>query len=93
MTAVTTAYRADIRMHIVGGGDATPYRRRAEALGIMDVCVWNGAGSHEDVQRLMQMANVFLFTSVAEGTPHVVLEAIANHLPVFALIRADRGMP
>ena len=91
LMAVATAYRADIRLHIVGGGDAASYRRQAEALGIMDVCVWHGTVSHEEVQRLMQMADVFLFTSVGEGTPHVVLEAIANHLPVLCFDTCGQG--
>ena len=91
LMAAATAYRADIRLHIVGGGNAAPYRRQAEVLGIMDICVWHGAVSHEEVQRLMQMADVFLFTSVAEGTPHVVLEAIANHLPVLCFDTCGQG--
>lgn len=91
LKAVAMVYRADIRLHIVGGGDDTPYRMQAEALGIMDLCVWHGAVSHDEVQRLMQMSDVFLFTSVAEGTPHVVLEAIANHLPVLCFDTCGHG--
>ena len=91
LKAVAMAYRADIRLHIVGGGDDTLYRMQAEALGIMDLCVWHGAVSHDEVQRLMQMSNVLLFTSVAEGTPHVVLEAIANHLPVLCFDTCGHG--
>ena len=34
---------------------------------------------------------MFLFTSVAEGTPHVVLEAIANHLPVLCFDTCGQG--
>ena len=37
------------------------------------------------------MSDVFLFTSVAEGTPHVVLEAIANHLPVLCFDTCGHG--
>lgn len=91
LEAVAIAYRNDIRLHIVGGGDAAPYRLHAESLGIMDICVWNGAVSHEEVQRLMQLSDLFLFTSVAEGTPHVVLEAIANHLPVLCFDTCGQG--
>ena len=91
LKAVAMAYRADIRLHIVGGGDDAPYRMQAEQLGIMDLCVWHGAVSHDEVQRLMQMSDVFLFTSVAEGTPHVVLEAIANHLPVLCFDTCGHG--
>ena len=91
LKTVATAYRADIRLHIVGGGYDAPYRMQAEQLGIMDLCVWHGAVSHDEVQRLMQMSDVFLFTSVAEGTPHVVLEAIANHLPVLCFDTCGQG--
>ena len=91
LKAVAAAYRDDIRLHVVGGGDAAPYKMRAEALGIRDICVWHGAVSHEEVQGLMQMADVFLFTSVAEGTPHVVLEAIANQLPVLCFDTCGQG--
>ena len=69
------------RLHIVGGGDSAFYQQMAEGLGIADQCVWHGAVSHDEVQKLMQASDVFFFTSVAEGTPHVVLEAIGNHSP------------
>lgn len=91
LRSVAATYKDDIRLHIVGGGDAAPYKMRAEALGIRDICVWHGVVSHEEVQRLMQMADVFLFTSVAEGTPHVVLEAIANQLPVLCFNTCGQG--
>ena len=39
----------------------------------------------------MQQADVFFFTSVAEGTPHVVLEAIGNNLPVICFDTCGHG--
>ena len=39
----------------------------------------------------MQKSDVFFFTSVAEGTPHVVLEAIGNNLPVVCLDTCGQG--
>ena len=53
----------------------------AKELGVESQCIWYGAVSHEKVQLLMQESDLLFFTSVAEGTPHVVLEAIANNLP------------
>lgn len=91
LKAIAIAYRADMRLHIVGGGDATSYRMQAESLGIKDICVWHGSVSHDQVQRLMQLSDVLLFTSVAEGTPHVVLEAIANKLPVLCFDTCGQG--
>ena len=39
----------------------------------------------------MQKSDVFFFTSVAEGTPHVVLEAIGNNLPVVCFDTCGQG--
>lgn len=79
------------RLHIVGGGDAAFYQQMAEGLGIADQCVWHGMVSHDEVQKLMQASDIFFFTSVAEGTPHVVLEAIGNNLPVVCFDTCGQG--
>lgn len=79
------------RLHIVGGGDAASYQQMAEGMGIADRCVWHGEVSHDEVQKLMQASDVFFFTSVAEGTPHVVLEAIGNNLPVVCFDTCGQG--
>ncbi len=39
----------------------------------------------------MQQSDIFFFTSVAEGTPHVVLEAIGNNLPVVCFDTCGQG--
>ena len=80
-----------VRFHIVGGGNAEYYQQLAIDLDIADLCVWHGSVSHEEVQVLMQNADVFFFTSVAEGTPHVVLEAIGNNLPVVCFDTCGQG--
>ena len=81
----------NIRLHIVGGGDAEPYKQLANTLGIKDKCIWHGAVSHDEVQSIMQNSDVFFFTSVAEGTPHVVLEAIGNNLPIVCFDTCGQG--
>lgn len=85
------AYRSDLRLHVVGGGDISSYQDVAKNLGVMDNCVWHGAVSHDKVQELMQQSDLFFFTSVAEGTPHVVLEAIGNNLPVLCFDTCGHG--
>lgn len=80
-----------LRLHIVGGGDAESYQSLAESYGIADKCIWHGAVSHDEVQNIMQNSDVFFFTSVAEGTPHVVLEAIGNNLPVVCFDTCGQG--
>ncbi|MDE6151696.1 MAG: glycosyltransferase family 4 protein, partial [Prevotella sp.] len=79
---LTDAEFADVRLHIVGDGNQTKYRLLAQKLGIQDNINWYGKMSHDDVQSMMRTHSLLLFTSIAEGTPHVVLEAIANRLPV-----------
>ena len=91
LQSVAIADNENIRLHIVGGGDAEPYKQLANTLGIKDKCIWHGAVSHDEVQSIMQNSDVFFFTSVAEGTPHVVLEAIGNNLPVVCFDTCGQG--
>lgn len=48
-----------------------------------------GAVSLDEVQRIMQNSDVFFFTSVVEGTPHVVLET--NNLPIVCFDTCGQG--
>ena len=91
LRSLASAYHSDIRLHIVGGGDASSYLEAAEALGVAGLCVWHGAVTHGEVQAIMQNADALFFTSVAEGTPHVVLEAISNGLPVLCFDTCGQG--
>lgn len=84
-----------LRFHIVGSAsnveDVERYKAMAESLGISDICHWHGWISHDEVQVLMRMSKLLMFTSVSEGTPHVVLEAIANRLPVVCFDICGQG--
>lgn len=74
-----------IEFHIVGGGtevEEKQYKKLAYELGIDLICHWHGVIKNEEVQKLMRESDLLLFTSIMEGTPHVVLEAISNCLPV-----------
>lgn len=83
----------DVCLHIVGGSleEEMPYKTIAQELGIEDLCQWHEKISHAEVQTLMQQSDLFFFTSVAEGTPHVVLEAFANSLPVLCFDTCGHG--
>ena len=80
--SVATAFHRDIRLHIVGSGNVEGYLHEAEKQGIADLCVIHGSVSHDEVLRLMRSSDLFLFTSVAEGTSTVIMEALQNDLPV-----------
>jgi glycosyltransferase involved in cell wall biosynthesis len=77
----------EIRFVIVGEGPLRPQLEdHARRLNIADrVCF---AGERQDVERVLQTASLFWLTSRWEGTPNVVLEAMASGVPVIA---ADVG--
>lgn len=81
----------NIKLHIVGRGITDKYKELALQLNVSDNCIWHGEVSHHKVQELMQSADLLFFTSVAEGTPHVVLESIANNLPVICFDVCGQG--
>lgn len=91
LRSIAKTQNPHIKLHIVGSGNSLPYQTLAKELGIETQCKWYGAVSHEEVQRIMQESDVFFFTSVAEGTPHVVLEAIGNNLPVVCFNTCGQG--
>jgi glycosyltransferase involved in cell wall biosynthesis len=84
-----------LRFHIVGDGvdgrAMLESKRLASELGISDICVWHGRVSHSRVQELMQTSDLLFFSSLIEGTSHVVLEAIANSLPVLCFDVCGHG--
>lgn len=80
-----------LRLHVVGAGDSFEYKCLAAKLKVNDSIVWHGEVSHNQVQDLMQKSDILFFTSVAEGTPHVVLEAFANGLPVVCFDTCGQG--
>ncbi len=89
--AIEAAHNNNIILHIVGGGDFSEYIKLAKQLDINNQCIFHGGVNHEEVIQMMLQSDVFLFTSVAEGTPHVVLEAIGCGLPVICFDTCGQG--
>lgn len=92
--ARTKNYRA-FRLHIVGPGtdaEVSMYKSLADKLGVNDVCTWHGRMPYLDVQKMMQEKDLFYFTSVYEGGPHVVNEAITNNLPILCFDTCGQGL-
>ena len=81
----------ELVLHIVGGGDMDFYKKKAASLGVSDRCRFHGSVTHDEVLELMCHCDLFLFTSVAEGTPHVVLEAIGCNLPILCFDTCGQG--
>jgi glycosyltransferase involved in cell wall biosynthesis len=74
--------RERIELHVLGGGPRTePWQALARRLGLVRV-FWRGQLPHEEALAAMREADVLVHTSIREGTPHVVLEAMAQGLPI-----------
>ncbi|MEE9385349.1 MAG: glycosyltransferase family 4 protein [Nannocystaceae bacterium] len=82
----------DLELHIVGEG---PERSRLEstiaALKLIDRCVLLGQADEEGVRDAMRDADLFALSSLMEGIPVVLMEAMALGLPVVA--PAVAGIP
>lgn len=73
----------DAQLWIVGDGpEGNDIRRQIEHDNLSG-CV-RLLGMREDVHRLLQAADIFLLSSVSEGIPVTVIEAMAARLPVVA---------
>lgn len=76
-------HQARLRLAIIGDGPLLPKIREQVASAGLNQVVWL-PGARQDVAELMQTFSVFAMSSIAEGTPVVILEAMATGLPVIA---------
>jgi glycosyltransferase involved in cell wall biosynthesis len=74
----------NIYLHVVGEGSEKEnrfYRDYASKFDLKNI-IWHGKVENSEVQILMKKFDIFFFTSIAEATSTVVLEAIQNKLPI-----------
>ncbi len=70
-------------LEIVGDGpDGPSCKALARSLGVADACRWHGAISHEAALDVMASCDCLMMTSLQEGTPATLMEAISLHLPI-----------
>ena len=73
--------KSRLRLAIVGEGPLLPaLRQKIELAGIADQ-VWL-PGARMDIADIMRTFSVFVLSSIAEGTPITILEAMSTGLPV-----------
>lgn len=83
MLAALRQARPDVQGLIVGDGPLRPeVEQAARAHGLSSSCRF--LGERSDVAALLVAMDVFVLTSVSEGFPFVVLEAMAMECPVVA---------
>ncbi len=77
----------DITLHICGEGNAqqtSTYKHLADDLGVSSQCKWYGKVEHHKIQKMMSESDIFFFTSIADATSTVVLEAVSSGLPILS---------
>jgi glycosyltransferase involved in cell wall biosynthesis len=81
--AILACTVADVRFLLVGGGEEE-YSLRAlvQKLDLTDRFIF--AGARDDAPQLLQIMNVFVSSSLWEGLPTVILEAMLASVPVVA---------
>jgi L-malate glycosyltransferase len=98
--ALVVSRRAEVELLLVGEG---PERSKIETL-VQQTALTNHVrflGQRTDVGRLLSAADIFLLTSLSEGIPLTVIEAMAAELPVVStrvgglaevVVQAETGM-
>lgn len=77
--------RRDVKLKVFGSGNpeqVAEAKSLASSLGLNDYVQFMGNRPNLEVNKAMREVDVFMFTSVSEDTSTVVLEAVANSLPV-----------
>lgn len=73
----------NIVLNIIGtGNNEALYQKLASELNVQDKCIFWGRVEHDEVLEMMRNSDIFFFTSIAEATSTVILEAIGAKLPI-----------
>ncbi len=81
------------KLHIYGSGPDEKYcKELGIKLNISEHLCWHGRVVHEVVLDEMKRSDLLLFTSLMEGTPNVVNEALSAGLPVICHDSCGHGV-
>ena len=76
----------DWRLDILGQGPCTPgWRKLAQKLGLAGRCTWHGWVSRVESVEMMHDSHLFVITSIKDLTSTVLLESLAQGVPVLCL--------
>jgi glycosyltransferase involved in cell wall biosynthesis len=83
LRAIKLKNSKDIQLEVLGNGpESAKWKALAADLSIEDSIIWHGMLPRDEALNVMKNAHLLVHTSVKEGTPHVVLEALSMGLPV-----------
>lgn len=72
----------NIRITVIGSGNKLNYIKKAKKLGIDSLCFFLGKRPYDETQKIIAESDLLIFTSLKEGTPHVILESLSHGVPV-----------
>lgn len=82
-----------VSVDILGDGpDMAAWKSLACSIGVAKMITWHGQLSHSDAMAIMNDGHILVFSSIREGTPHVVLEALSLGLPVICHDACGMGL-
>jgi len=84
MTGLPDDVACEVRV-LGGGGLERRWKRLADRLGVASRVEWLGWLPYKEAQQQYDWADLFAFTSLRDNSGNVVLEALANGLPVVCL--------
>lgn len=77
--------RRPFEVEVVGtGGMRAKLDQLSEQFGVSDLLRYVGSVPYDTLEKSYQYADIFVLTSLSEGMPSVILEAMASGLPVVA---------
>lgn len=83
LRAIKLTNSKSIQLEVLGSGpESAKWKALAADLNIEDSIIWHGMLPRDQAMSVMKNAHLLVHTSVKEGTPHVVLEALSMGLPV-----------
>lgn len=78
-------YKSGYELHIIGVGDQErELRILSQKLGLSDKIKFLGGFSQPEISRYLNSCDFYVLSSISEGSPKAVLEALASGLPVLA---------
>ncbi|MDD2799751.1 MAG: glycosyltransferase family 4 protein [Bacteroidales bacterium] len=84
--------RENIELHVCGNGpEEKNCKILSQSLGIENLVTFHGKVEHKEVIEKMKRVDAMLFTSLMEGTPNVVNEALSMGLPVICHDNCGQG--
>lgn len=76
----------EFHLHVLGDGKMTQaWKQLANKLDLNKHCTWHGWLAHKEAVSLLGKGDVFVFTSLGESTPSVILESLSVGVPVICL--------